>query len=348
MVVDKPSYEILYNGKNITGDILPYCLSFTYTDKSEGESDEIELQLEDSRFLWRLDWYPVKGDKITARIFKRGNTLECGTFVIDEIQIAGSRGGDTVSMRALAAGTNKKLRTKTSSAHENKTLKEIANTIAQKYGLTVQGAIADVRLNRFHTFRETDLSALKRLSNEFGYTFAIRDTKMIFTNIFELENKQSALTISRKEITSFSITDKTAHTFKAANVVYHDPRKKKVTKNTQAEKNDTYKTVKPDTLEVRVKAENAQQAELKAKVSLYHANSLQQEGSIDMPGNVLALAGNNCELVGFGVCSGKFYIKTSTHAVSRDGGYTTSLEIKRVGLVDKSKQSNNYTDDTDE
>jgi hypothetical protein len=57
-----------------------------------------------------------------------------------------------------------------------------------------------------------------------------------------------------------------------------------------------------------------------------------------MPGNTLVLAGNNCELIGIGMYSGKYYLEASTHTVDKDGGYTTAGDVKRVGLVGKNKQ----------
>lgn len=334
----KPTYEIVYNGKNITTDILPYVLSFTYTDKSSGESDELEIVVEDSSGLWRNEWYPLKGDFITAKISNMGITLECGKFNVDEMSATGGSGGDTVSIKALAAGINKKIRTKNSYAHENKTLREIANTIAAKNGLKVSGKIDNISIERITQHRETDLKFLHKLAGEYGYTFSVRDTTLVFTKISELENKKAAFVLTNKEIISWSITDKTAHTFQAAKVSYHNPKQKEVIDFEHKEDAAAFKNAKSDTLVLNVQAENKQQAEIKAKAALYKVNSLQQEGSVEIPGNVLALAGNNCELIGLGVFSGLYYIQSSTHSISQDGGYSTSLEIKRVGLIEKNKE----------
>lgn len=333
-------YEVVYNGKNITGDILPYLISFNYVDKTQGEADELELTLEDSEKLWQNEWFPVKGDTISAKIIDQENVLNCGVFTVDEITGDGSSEGDTFKIKGIAAGINKKVRTKKSYAHESKSLREIANTVAAKHGFTVEGVIKEVRIDRVTQYRETDLNFLKRISFEYGYTFSIRDTKLIFTNVFDLEKRNAALVIHRSEISSYSINDKTSGTFKDAKVSYHNPKQKKVVSFETKETEEAYQGAKPDTLHLKVKAENQQQAELKSRVALYRANSLQQEGTIEMPGNVLAIAGNNCEVQGIGVFSGLYFIDTSTHNVDKEGGYKTGINIKRVGLVDKSKQKN--------
>ncbi|MCG2614899.1 hypothetical protein LZZ85_11425 [Terrimonas sp. NA20] len=340
MNAPKTSYEIIYNGKNITADIFPHVASFSYSDRSQGEADELEIVLEDSEKLWQNAWYPVKGDTVVARIIDKSGTLECGTFTVDEISGDGSVDGDTFTIKALAAGINNKIRTKHSQAHEGKSLREIANTIALKHGLKVEGEIRDVRIARITQYRETDLKFLKRISFEYGYSFSIRGDKLIFTNIFDLENKASALIIHRSEIVSYSITDKTSETYKNVKLVYHNPKQKKTIEHEQAEAAEAFKNAKNDTLEVRTRAENKQQAELISKVALYRANSRQQEGRINMPGFIYAVAGNNCEVQGLGMFSGQYYLDATTHSVDRDGGYNVELEIKRIGLVNKEKQKN--------
>lgn len=339
MNAPKTTYEIIYNGKNITQSILPYVVSLTYTDKSRGEADEIELLLEDSQRLWQNEWFPQHGDTITAKIFHLDETLECGEFTVDDISGRGSKDeGDTFTIKGIAAGVNKNIRTKQTTAHESKTLREIVNTIASKNGYTVVGKIDNVSLGRETQYRTTDLKFLNRLALEYGYTFSIRGKQLVFTNIFELEGKAAAVIIPRSEITSWDINDKTANTYKGAKVSYHNPKKKSVVSYEVNETSDKNKTVKNDKLEIRVRAENKQQAEIKTKVALYRANSLQQEGTLETPGNTKYIAGIVGEVQGLGMFSGNFYFESSAHAVDKDGGYKTSIAVKRIGLLQKAKQ----------
>lgn len=338
MNVPQATYEVIYNGKNITANILPYVKSFNYTDKSKGESDELEIVLEDAEMRWQNEWYPLKGDTMRGKIFYLGNVLDCGTFTVDEITSAGGSQGDTLTIKGLAAGINHSIRTKRSYAHENKSLREIVNTIAVKNGFSVTGQINNVTIARETQHRETDLRFLQRLANDYGYTFSIRDKQLVFTDIFSVENKENSLTVKRQELTSYSINDKTSKSFISANISYHSPKQKKVISYQQDEQNESYTAAKKDTLQLHARVENAQQAEIKTKVALYRANSLQQQGNIEMPGNVFVLAGNNCELQFLGMFSGKYYIDSSTHSVDRDGGYTTTADIKRIGLIKKNKK----------
>ena len=41
----RTTVKVVYEGVDVSADIAPYILSFEYTDKASGESDEIQLTL---------------------------------------------------------------------------------------------------------------------------------------------------------------------------------------------------------------------------------------------------------------------------------------------------------------
>jgi phage protein D len=344
MEVRRPIFRVLYNGKNITEDISKFLHSLTYSDKVEGESDEIEIELDDVDGLWRGPWYPEKGSKLDVSIGYQDIALNCGVFEIDEIEISGPP--DVVRIRALAAGITSSLRTNKSKAYEALTLRQLAEYVAGLHGLTVTGEIPNVVYKRVTQHRESDLSFLRRVASEYGVIFSVRDKKLVFTTIYDVEKRSAATVIDRLDLASFSIKDTSAKTYKDAEVKYHNPVDKKVVSTkyaTNQEQNaDGYaysQIASGDTKVIHTKAENKQQAELKAKAALHRNNSKQQEGSLNMEGNPLIVAGNNFELTGFGKVSGLYHITESRHSISRSEGYSTEASIKRVGFVEDNKQS---------
>lgn len=336
-VAPKPYYKVLYDGKNITADVSKHLLSLSYTDKTEGESDELEITLEDVDQLWQHEWYPTKGSILKAEIgIAGGTTLSCGAFMIDEIEFAAPP--DVVTFRGLAAGIHSALRTKKSYAHENKTLSEVIRTMAAKSGFQVSGTIADIRMGRIMQHRETDLAFLKRLSADYGYAFSVRDKTLVFTSIYDLEKRAGVLSFDRTDLTGFSFRDKAADTYTGATSKYHNPAKKElVSYDETGEDTD----VAGERLEIRSKAENKQQAEAKAKAALHRANTQEKTGTITVPGNTLLVAGQNIEITGIGVLSGKYHVTGSHHQIDRSGAYTTEAELKRVGAVPESKYKSN-------
>jgi len=339
MNVATPKFTVLYNNKNITADISKHMLSLTYNDKTEGESDEIEIEVEDVDLKWQNSWYPEKGAKLTVTI----ESLKCGVFEIDEIQLSGPP--DVVTIRGMATGIVNSLRTKKSDAHESKTLKQIAEKVASKNNLTIQGVIPDITFGRITQNKETDLAFLKRISREYGVLFAVRENIITFTSIYDIEKRGNSFAVDKSEISTYSLKDKADGMIKNASV-----KSKSAKKNEPVVADlDFFKymrdqgyfatpPVSKDFGVTHTKAENKQQAEAKAKAIMHLSASNQMEGDIEMKGTTLAIAGNNFQLTGLGKLSGKYHIKSSSHKIDKSSGYTVSLEIKRLNLPAKSEQ----------
>jgi uncharacterized protein len=336
--MEKIDFTVLYENKNITSDISKYMLSITYNDKQEGESDEIDIELEDKDLLWQNSWYPEKGAKL--KVTMQG--INCGVFEIDEIELKGSP--DTVSIRGMATGIKNTLRTKKSDAHESKTLRQIVEKVAQKNNLKVVGNIPNITIQRVTQSRETDLSFLKRISNDYGVIFSVREQTITFTSIYDLQQRKESLTIDKSDLKSYSIKDKSAEGKSATKVVHSSPKK-----NEKIEVDLAYQQylkdegskypdiVNKDTEVVHKRTENKQQGELKAKAYMNLSASNQFEGRLSMEGNNLMISGNNFQLTGLGILSGKYNIKTSSHKIDKSGGYNVEVEIKRINTIDKSK-----------
>lgn len=336
----EPVFKIFYNGKSITEDLSRFLLSVTYIDKVVGESDEIEIQLEDTDGRWRESWYPEKGDKIKLQMGYKDFVVDCGEFEVDEIRMSGPP--DIVTIRGMAAWVTSAMRTKDSYAHENTTLKQIAEYVAKKHGLTLQGQIYTIRIARNTQDQETDLAYLARISKEYGYVFSIRGNLLIFTSVYELEDGKPVKEIDRTDLIDYDLLDKTSETFSAAVCSYHDP-------NTNSTVEYTYETVvnadnvafkkivKTDKLLIKTKAENKQQAEAKAKAALHEVNGKQKQASISVSGDPLLVAGNNYDFTGMGNMSGRYHITQSTHNETKSDGYKTSMESKMVGFISKVK-----------
>lgn len=337
--VSNTPYSITYNNRNITADISRFLLSLTYSDKTEGESDEVSIELEDVDGLWQNNWYPEKGANLTVTI----GALNCGKFQIDEIQLQGPP--STVTIRGMATGITNSLRTRKSDAHENKTLKQIAEKVAAKNNLTIEGEIPDITLSRTTQNKETDLNFLKRIAGRYGVLFSVRGTVITFTSVYSLENRGASFSVDKTDLSSYTIKDKADGMIKAAKV-----QSKNAKKNSKVEVNldfEKYKQENPGYTAPATEsgndgvgypyAENTQQGEAAAKAIMHVSASNQQEGNISMQFNPLACAGNNFTLTGIGKLSGKYHIKSSSHKIDRSGG-VSECEIKRLQTPTKSQQ----------
>ncbi len=441
----RPRVHVIYDGVDISSDISNGLISFTYKDKVSGQTDDLDLHLEDVDGLWKTSWYPTKKSTISAKLGYDDNLVECGTFKIDEIEFGGPP--DTVNIRATAVFPTSKLRTKKSKNSEGITLKQLAENVCREHELTLDDGTTTVRLKRPDTlkeqaelrvlakyaydlggkgstdrylgisaleintfkvirqliikdyqseadlltvnakflatnmskencfkfsrfcseiiivltkikldydkttsiglnkitlgnknqFQETDLAFLNRVSNEYGFAFSIKGTVMVFYNIKTLEDSKAVTIVNRLQLKSYSFKDKTSETAKSVTVKSHNPDTKELVTSTAeveektAENGEAYtENTAEDSIEIKTRAENTEQAQEKAKSELHSRNSKAQEGSMSLVGDPLLVAGNNFELTGFGMLNGTWHVTESTHVVTKSGGYTTDVEIKRV------------------
>ena len=328
--VRNPVFRVTYEGKNITEVISKYLESIDYTDNTADNSDEISITIDNTDHRWTNEWYPQKKDKVKLEIGYDDTLMDCGTFTVDELEASGPP--HMFKIRALAAGVSSPLRTKNSRAYEKQTLRKIAEAVASKYGYTVEGEILNINIERVTQNRETDLAFLKRVAGEYGHLFSVRDNKLVFTSIFQIEKGQPVFTLNRAQVSRYSMKDQTVSTFKQATVKYHNPSEDETYfAGVGTEDSETLDSGSEDELVLNVRAENPQQAEAKGKAAM-KANQKTKTANIDVYGNPLLVAGNNIELTGFGEMSGKWHIKKSTHRITR-AGYTTGIELEKVQPV---------------
>ncbi|MBF0482007.1 MAG: hypothetical protein HQK81_06105 [Desulfovibrionaceae bacterium] len=230
VAVRTPSWRLTYAGKDISQDVTAFVTSITYTDHAHGKSDELEIVFEDAEGGWKDAWYPKKGDKVSLAFGYVGEAqTPAGDFEIEEIELAGPP--DTLTVRALASGVSKPMRTKVSKAYEDTTLAGVAGAIAAKHGLTVVGEIEDVPVKRITQNQEQDLGFLKRVAASYGYVFSVKGNQLVMSKRSKLAKAAPKVTLDRKDMTRFSIRDKGVGTAKKARIAYSDPKTGEVIDN---------------------------------------------------------------------------------------------------------------------
>lgn len=317
-----PTFELFYEQKKITKDVAQFVTSIEYTDVEHGESDELTISFEDSEKLWQDAWLPSKGDKLRAYIGYVGEKLlNCGIFEIDEDEY--SSPPDVFTVKGLATAIKKPLREKNSKGYENKTLKQIAKEIADKYGYTLVGEIADIRVDRITQNKEQDLSFLTKLAEQYGYIFKIAENNLVFYDVQTLKGAKSLQIFYKSDLSSISLKEKTSLKYKSVQVSYYDPKQKKTVKASATNKD----VVKGDTLKITVRCSDKKQAILKAKAALSTA-ATKISGSLEFIGNPYLIAGANIELKGIGHFSGKYHITRARHVLDKSSGYRTYCEVE--------------------
>lgn len=325
VAVPAPAFEVKLNGKDVTRDLSPFILSITYEDHEEGESDSVDLSLEDVDGRFRDKWYPEKGMKLHVKLGYAGAALlDCGEFDLDEIGLNGLP--DTVSLKGVAAGVKQAHRTKHAKAYEATTLGGIAKAVASRHKLKLVGEVEDIQIRRVTQLHETDLAFLKRVSGEYGYAFSVKGQQLVFFKRAALAAGKSVLTLRRSDIRPYAFRDKIMGVVSETEVAYHDPKKKTVHRATAKDS----RPASGDKHKLHVRAENHKQAKAKAEAASEAAN---REGTTvegTTSGDVRLVAGINIDLKDFGKLSGAYHIKQSRHEAVRGGGYSVSFSGYKV------------------
>lgn len=350
---------------DVTEDIMPDLLDFSYDDKETNEADEVSLTLKDETGKWAKTWKPDGGEVVRAYI-KPGTAygalrqLYCGKFYVDTLGVSGSPRIFTI--RAVSIPLNKPIRKKLKSkAWEKNTLKGIAEEIAKAAGIKlIFDSSENPSFDRQDQSAESDLKFLSRLCEDAGLSLKFTDDTIVIFDQASYEKKApiKTLELGVSDILSWDFEQAQSDTYKSCTVTYRDP-KKKVKGKAGGYGLERHTDKLPDSAPVVAKGkatnsavlsytyvdpdadENGQEYELKkrakslddakrlAKSTLRGLNMHRVTGNMTLVGDVSLLAGVVVECRGFGSFDGNFIVEQATHTVNT-GGYTTSISLRRV------------------
>lgn len=328
-----------YDGVDISADISDYVTEFSYTDNSGGCADDLSVTLEDREQLWKGGWCPVKGAKLEASIVCEGFArvwtpgqveLPCGTFELDEIEMASGRSGDTVTLKGVSAMVaNSIRREKKTRPWENITLSGLADNVVSEHGLTLQFEGQDREYIRVEQREESDLSFLKRLAEDEGKHVKLADNRVIIYSGEDYDRHPVSMIIERGHpgVVSTRISSKLADVYRACTVKYSDPSDKTLKAYTFTPPNPPRTK---QVLQMNRHVYSVGQAEILAKAALRKKNQTETSGEINMMGNVRAASAMVIRLTGYGHFSGKYFVDRATHTFTRGEGLTTAINIRKV------------------
>lgn len=334
---------LIYEGVDISRDIAPFLLSFEYTDKSSGESDDLQIQLEDRDGKWRDPWYPDKNDRIEATIvthnWSRPNdskSLYCGSFKIDEIEI--SEPPMIVSIKAVSVPRTSSLRNEAKTrAWEDYTLLRIAQDIADGGGLELEFlSTFNPKYDRTDQVQTPDLQYLLGLCVDAGLALKVTDGRMVIYDEKEFEGNPAVTTIRRgdRRIIGVNFKTKMAGTFSKTKVAYHDTL---LDETHEAESTDEESPDNGQIQNVNQRVRSHQEAQDLADKKHFQANKKEVTGSFTLAGDLGIVAAVNVATVGWGKFDGNYFVESAKHSYGT-GGYTTTLDVREGGPSKKKKK----------
>lgn len=324
--------EVEYDNRNITADLQPHLKGWTYTDNLSGQSDDLQITLEDREEVWQGDWFPQKGAKLKAAI-KRYNwnddekeeSLPLGILEIDEIEVDGPP--DEVKIKALSVPQSTPLKGESKNrAWEKTKLSVIARDIAQGAGLELFYEVQDdPEYDRIEQIEQNDLQFLLKLCKDAGLALKVSDNQIVVFDVVKYEQAEPTLTIDKKLfcIKKYSGKATINDIYHACKVKYREPKSKKTLEYIFTPPNP------PETKRVlilRERIKHLAEAERKAKKALREKNSQAWTYNLTILGDLQVYAGMTVTLKNFGKFDGKWLI---TQVMYKSGGYENSLQLRR-------------------
>lgn len=331
--------EIAFDGADITNSIKPYLLSVTYTDNEEGETDDLQVKVQDRDGEWLQSWLDraiaaAAGAKLTfSAAFTQKNwgndaTLPTGDFELDGVSY------DDPPATAAVKGTSLPFsapirQTKKSKAWENYALSGIAGEIAGANGLRLLFESAnDPFYERVEQRKTSDSAFLAKLCKDAGISLKATDGALVLFDQAVYEAKPPVRTIrkgAKGGYTKVSLSTGAAdHQYGSCRVSYVDPGSGKCIEGTySANEEETGQC-----LEISAKVSDAGEAKALAEKRLRLHNRLTRFASFSFPGDPALVASVTVQLEGWGGWDGKYIIKQAVHTVDTSG-YTTKIKARR-------------------
>lgn len=324
--------DITFKGVNITTDIAPFLVSFTYND-SEGKSDDIQITLADRDRKWQNPWLPQKGDTIVAAIrmenwYKEGDkvVLNCGTFYVDDVNFKGPP--DTVVIKALSVPFNSGGKdTEKSRSWEKATLQTILNDVASSSGLSLLYDAPTFLYDRVNQSKETDLSFAKRMTAREGLAIKVTDEQLVIYDEKMYEAKKAVRTITRgdDDVKSYDLKESAAEEqYAKVELSYHDAKTKKLIKYVY----NVPGVSEGPTLKINKRANSLDEAQRWAQAEARAKNKGARSGKITLLGNEKMVQGVTVNIKNFGAFDTKYFIESSSHNVT--GGYSVDISVREV------------------
>jgi phage protein D len=226
---------VLIDGVDVTEDVSPDLIDFTYVDKASDEADSIELNVHDRDGKWIGPWYPETGTKMSARINVKNwrgegdsGELDCGKFEIDDCDSSGPP--DRMSIKAVSTPISSSMREEEKTkSWEDTTLETIAGDIAAEAGLgLIYEVESDIQLDRVEQEEKSDLAFLQGLCHEYGISLKVTDEKVVLFEESVYEQKPGIETFDKKEkskrIKTHSFSQNTGGCVSSVHSAYKDSK----------------------------------------------------------------------------------------------------------------------------
>lgn len=175
-----PVLQLTADNKPLNDQVMARLMTVSVTDNKNLEADELAITLDDHDGALEL---PKRGVKLQCWMgYEDAGIHDMGTYVVDSCEWSGTP--DTISIKAKSADFKSSLKSGRSESYHNKTLGEIADTVAKRQQLTlsIKPELVSIDVGHVDQTDESDIHLLTRLCYQYGAVVNIKHGKLlIFT-----------------------------------------------------------------------------------------------------------------------------------------------------------------------
>ncbi len=322
MDILKPTYQIIYAGKDVTKDFSPILESISFKEYLENKAAEVELSLFNDKGFFFGDWYPDIDDRINIKLgYESQALIDAGNFYVDDITLSGSRRGDMCNIRAMSARSSSIYSPIRKQNEKDKSLSEIVNRVATELGYTVKG---DTSGSWSGIQNNTGLAFLEQLARETGRILKIEGADLIFFRLADIKAGAIVGAINKGEEVSYTMTDKAAGRISKCTVKSWR-KKEKILITGQYDagiEGGGSITIWDDCADTAA-------ANQRAKNYVEDRTKEHNRFSITLPGDVKYRAGVRLTTSGFGQFSKTWYVAEASHTIDKSSGYLTKVTLQK-------------------
>jgi nucleoid-associated protein YgaU len=300
--------------------------AFSYNDIASGQSDSISITFANVNKEWLGNQMPKRGAAIGVKINTinwntedRTDVFDCGNFILDDISFSGSPLSCVLNGVSVPAMNDFKSLPR-SETWEKTTIRDIAERVVKRAGVSLFYEAEAIQIVEVEQNREPDSSFLYALCEKYGLGMKVYNHKIIILDLVKCEEKSAILTISDKEMISWSYNTTVEGTYTGVSLDYTDPDEDKSINVTMGTSGRMYA--------MNTQASSKYDAEIQAAAKVNDTNRSIETMNVSIRANQNIVASQCINITGLSKIDGKYFIDAVRHSIGN--GYTMQLEMHKV------------------
>lgn len=175
----KPMVQVLANGTDVTGNIMPGLLSLTITDGVGRDYDSVRIEIDDKDGIVSP---PSKGAELQVLAGYIDDVQDFGTFIVDQVSLNGWPQTISVTARSMDGLSEAKQKRDQSYLKEDfPTYEDIFDELAGRMGVTLSmsAEIGGKSVEFESQFGESDVTFASRLGDKLDAAVSVKQGRLI-------------------------------------------------------------------------------------------------------------------------------------------------------------------------